>query len=620
MWIGESRGALSATVRCRVWCCRWRATDGGVSALDVPSGWLTRARLRVLDESLARTGRGAARIRLRVGEALDQLAKIGGVGELGFSSLSAYAHERCERGARWAADSRRLARRLQCKDGRGLPAIRDALMSGRMLWSMAELLAAWATPEDEQELVAIASSRTVRAMKQWLSARAGHASTGADPDEDEEDHVLRIAVGFDELAVVEATRVLVEGLDGELVTDERLLEAMLAEGESALAALERGGARGEGDDETEEARLRGAALRRQWREDAEARAEPRLPAVVPIGVVDAVDAPLGTTALELDAEIRKCCAELARRDLEMGRICRVIFAQRGWERLGYASEAQYARERVGVSLSSLRHRCTLAARVTRLPALGAALEAAELGYEATLLVGRVATAETVEAWIERAKARTLKHLREEVAAVELRQRLGEAGPFPPPEDNVLEEVANLERAALSGELFREVLAAKPPGRQISVRAGAGHTIRFRVSDGLAAYFDRLRRRFERVAPRDASFIGFLGLAVWDAWLPAVRGTVGRWLEIHLRDRWRCCSPVCTRRDLTLHHLVFKAHGGGAEPANTASVCPWCHLDGIHQGRLRASPPASRIRWVIGREPIMRADGRVRRLLEPARSR
>ncbi|HEV8247244.1 MAG TPA: hypothetical protein VGP93_15810, partial [Polyangiaceae bacterium] len=54
-----------------------------------------------LDAELIRLGRGVAALRLRVGEALEALGSSGGHHELGFSSLEAYARERCEQSGRW---------------------------------------------------------------------------------------------------------------------------------------------------------------------------------------------------------------------------------------------------------------------------------------------------------------------------------------------------------------------------------------------------------------------------------------------------------------------------------------------------------------------------------------
>src|SRR6185503_11162810 len=78
-----------------------------------------------LDSELARLAPGAAALRLAIGAMLDALSSSGGHHELGFSSLEAYARERCERTGRWAADTRALARKLE-----SLPKIRCALRAG----------------------------------------------------------------------------------------------------------------------------------------------------------------------------------------------------------------------------------------------------------------------------------------------------------------------------------------------------------------------------------------------------------------------------------------------------------------------------------------------------------
>jgi hypothetical protein len=53
-----------------------------------------------------------------------------------------------------------------------------------------------------------------------------------------------------------------------------------------------------------------------------------------------------------------------------------------------------------------------------------------------------------------------------------------------------------------------------------------------------------------------------------------------------------------------------AHAGGSDSRrNLTSLCAWCHLEGIHRGRLRATGDASHLRWDIGRSPILLIDGR-----------
>src|SRR5690606_38199284 len=92
--------------------------------------------MRQLDAEVARLARSAGRLRLVFGEALCVVAARSVQHELGFSSLGAYAQERCDVAVRWALDSQALARRLE-----QLPQLRQAVFSGEVGWSRAELLA-----------------------------------------------------------------------------------------------------------------------------------------------------------------------------------------------------------------------------------------------------------------------------------------------------------------------------------------------------------------------------------------------------------------------------------------------------------------------------------------------
>src|SRR5262249_39832427 len=139
----------------------------------------------------------------------------------------------------------------------------------------------------------------------------------------------------------------------------------------------------------------------------------------------------------------------------------------------YESVKQYAQERLGISLSSLEHRMLLAERARAYPDLGRAIEQGAIGYEAALLVGRVlgrsANRELARQWIERAGARTIKHLREDARAVLLAVAYDPEISRRPPSDEDVEAVAAFETKVQSGELLRSYYSATvAPPPQMSV--------------------------------------------------------------------------------------------------------------------------------------------------------
>jgi hypothetical protein len=233
----------------------------------------------------------------------------------------------------------------------------------------------------------------------------------------------------------------------------------------------------------------------------------------------------------------------------------------------------------------------------------------------------VATPETVEEWLTRAKARTVKFLREEVDAMEMFARLAPRRMTSPPSEETMRALAALESRIVSGALFREARAGQmSAGVQRSVAPHSGRvTLRFRVSAEMRRYYRWLERLFARFGPPGLSFFGFLCHALLDAWQRAL-GSTAEYAHVYARDHYRCCSPVCGRRDVTPHHLRFRSAGGDDSLENLASLCVWCHLEGVHGGRLRASPPASDIGWTIGRTGHTIVRGRRRLRAEDAASR
>ena len=326
----------------------------------------------------------------------------------------------------------------------------------------------------------------------------------------------------------------------------------------------------------------------------------------------------------------------------------------GWRRLGYATESQYARERLGMSRSSLLARRGLALRLEKLPVVAAALRDGLIGVEVALQVVRVATPETEAAWLEHARRRTVKHLREEVSAALVAVRISGHVECGPPAERAMDAFHELERAVVSGKLWEPhavgvvtadrddahgfngetegaawgVMLASlqrwlAGGVQMSANVAAGSVRRtgasagrvkleLRMSRELCDWWRGLEACARRCLPRSVSWVRFLCLSMWRAHRHLLGAEVA-YGGVYVRDRYRCTSPVCCRKDVTPHHVQFRSAGGSDEAWNVIAVCLWCHLLGIHGGRIRATGSAGHVRWELGRreQPCVVVEGRQR---------
>ena len=329
-------------------------------------------------------------------------------------------------------------------------------------------------------------SGTASADETSAEEAPGHFS-----DEDEARCTLSASISASDHLVLQRSLALLRGLMGH-VDDDTLVSALLAEAEVTLMhAVPQLDVQCNSDVEKQ------AAAQRAWeqerasmREESERRCEQNLRARAASGgaeiwpMLPDTEAALreqferaleqiesARTPKELDLWICARCRDLAQRDLEIGRLSTWLDHSEGWNRLGYATPAQYARERVGLCPSALESKQFVARRAARLPVLREALLAGKIGFEAARQVARVATPETAEAWVARAQRRTVKHLREEVdVACRLRRCAGCSGCRPPTEEH-MRRLADLERALLAGEV--ELQSDWPiPSEQAGVRRGA----------------------------------------------------------------------------------------------------------------------------------------------------
>ena len=466
----------------------------------------------------------------------------------------------------------------------------------------------------------------------------------------EELTVLTVTMDREDAWLFECAQMIVRHVSGARTQDE-VVEALFAEGFSTLSRWvprEAITAVPEpGEDEASRTQRAWEAQLAQWREEAEVLCEPRIrerPAN--IGYAHSEEHRFEGSTEEIDRELRRTADELATRDVVIGKLAERFWRADGWRRLGYATESQYARERLGTSPSAIKAKRALARKMERLPQLAEAIERHDLGYEAARVVARVANAHTVEQWVERARERTVRHLRDEAEAAEMVSRLQGQSAIVPPSESIMDDLEGIESAIVSGAAFAaetnlagtdrgqmsadaaEPCAEADHGQMFAPAADADHqghdekpgrrrhrlralgrvTLRLRVRAETRASYRWLERLFNRYRLAQVPFFRFLCRALIETWKRSLGSDVA-YASVYARDRYRCRSPVCSRADVTPHHLQFRSAGGDDSDENVASVCVWCHLDGIHGGRLSAAPPASSIRWEIGRTPHMVVEGR-----------
>ena len=381
--------------------------------------------VRVWDAEAAWRARGSGGLKLRIGEALDKLVSEGALQRhFGVSGLGDYAKQYCGRSRAWAGEAKTLAHRLA-----KLPRLRIALKVGVIDYSMAVALAPYATPDNEDALLQRAMGSSVRAMKRALK-KAGKPEGAPPRDETDPDESgepvwwvsLQRSWTREDRLLFELTQQGVAKHAG-CRPGWQALEWMLAE--TCGSMMEDGVDVIREDLEEQHQTWRQRREQAEARRDArEARAERAVLAqrrMAETGYVE--EEPLPDDPYALHELLGQLCAELASRELFLGRLLDKIVRARGPKRLGYADEVQYARERLGMARSTMRKHISLARESKGLPQLRDAVADGEVSYCAAERIARVAEPETVAAWIARSKERTYKHLLEEIDAVELVARV-----------------------------------------------------------------------------------------------------------------------------------------------------------------------------------------------------
>ena len=680
-----------------------------------------RAEVEVLDAELHRLALPNDRLRLRFGEALSKLGRR--FRDLGFRRLDLYVRERASRPGRWGAGSRLVAERLE-----RFARLRKACRAGEISWSMAELLArslervASASPgtetddgrhlaEEEAELLAIARGSTVREMRALLRNRLSEredriekpggrnpSDPVAEEEEADDDRIwVRRLLPAHQAMTLEMTLRVIQHMSGGSTGDA--FEWLLTEAQTSLIPQ----VPPELDYIAEDiearfldrARRRAEALAETERDEAVAERDIAQARGAPSTGEDTVEdddhmfGPLPDELGALDRVIRELGFHIASAELYRGWTLTQFLARCGWAILGYVSETQYARERLGMSRAEMYRQARLARDCQRLSAIRDAVRAGTLGSSHAGLLVRVATPQTEQAWLERAKRRTVKHLKEEVDAVERVRRYvtDSDDTLAPPTEAEMALIHAVDREVLTGRALRRALGISRPDldgqseeepsrpvrpsfrtyRDVFERAttyglessgsqatGAGSSkvtdveiatensessgeefgppISTSVSSepqprpkaavpwseslrsDVLMFFQQLEA-LHRAAGLGGSFLDFALKDFLETWTPHL-GKSDVWEHVYRRYRYRCSSPVCDSKNVTLHHIQYRAHGGDDSDENLTTPCDHCHLEGEHGGTLRVFPPASRPTYVLGSPQVMVVEGR--EVLSPRR--
>ena len=313
-------------------------------------------------------------------------------------------------------------------------------------------------------------------------------------------------------------------------------------------------------------------------------------------------------------------------ELTLARLLRSMADERLYEMFGYGSVRDYAERALDLDARRTRELLLLGKRLPDLPGVEAALEAGELSWSKAREIARVATGETEGAWIERARACSVRVVEQEVAAA----RRGDAPPDGEPEapvgparrrvvfDMESEEAEKL-RAALA------VFRARAGSEVAELGDGAIVAIlaqRYLHDDDDAAVsaerYAVVIQRCPDCARADGHNAEVRDTLVAEACCDAVHvdarpgpneGRRTRAIpprvrrRVLARDAHRCVVPGCTNRLwLDLHHLRPFAAGGDHGQDNLVTLCT-AHHRLHHEGRLaleRIGPLELRVGFANGR--------------------
>jgi hypothetical protein len=309
----------------------------------------------------------------------------------------------------------------------------------------------------------------------------------------------------------------------------------------------------------------------------------------------------------IDRALRSIAERRCALDAEEAKWLREAEAVKIWKQLGMVSALDYCERVLGYAPRAAHDRLRVARALGELPQMTDALATGELAFTAVRELTRVATAETEDEWVERARDKNVRQIEDLVAGHKRGDRPDD------PKDPALRKhvvVLELDGAAfaewrqartlledehggyLDDTAFVKMLAAhvfeegEPSGKarcQLAVTVcescragwqdGGGVRVPISAADVARAECDAIR-------------IGSLDAEAPERAQQDIPPATAR-LVWH-RDGGRCRAPGCrSAHGLEIHHIVHREHGGGHELSNLVLLCSACH-HAHHEGLLEIS--------------------------------
>jgi len=340
-------------------------------------------------------------------------------------------------------------------------------------------------------------------------------------------------------------------------------------------------------------------------------------------------------AFEVDRRLQQTLARERTHEARIGPLLRRVLEERLYRRAGYWDRDRYLEERLGLCPRKARALVRIERLLNRAPDLSRAYRSGALSWVQMQALAPLFEAGAgcghASAWVDRARSVTVRRLQDDVrgalAMADLDgERFARTGGLPDGSPHT-KEVEMEERktgarrcGAAHARAKRKTRAHSEPAEEGRVRwqtrarpesppgeSREDATITFHAPAESARFF---RAVLEAVRARLAAGLG-TPVSEGEAFEAMLDHAIANWSErdartrrehrILERDGWRCAVPGCTsHRNLQVHHVVFRSHGGSDEPENLVTLCAWHHQRGVHGGRVRITGRApDRLRFELG---------------------